>query len=49
MSQRELPKMKQSLMKYVQALTVQNLYLPLISAALSAENDTVEIVKVVRV
>ena len=39
--------MKQSLMKYVQILTVQNLYLPLISDAISVENDFVSHVRVV--
>ena len=39
--------MKQRLMKYVQTLTVQNLYLPLISDAISVENDFVSHVRVV--
>ena len=38
--------MKQSLKKYVQILTVQNLYLPLISDAISVENDSAIRVKV---
>ena len=39
--------MKQSLMKYVQARTVQNLFLPLISDVISVESDSVSRVRVV--
>ena len=39
--------MKQSLIKYVQILTVQNLYLPLISDVISVEVDSVIHVRVV--
>ena len=39
--------MKQSLMKSVQAQTVQNLYLPLISGVISVESDSVSRVRVV--
>ena len=39
--------MKPSLMTYVQARTVQNLFLPLISDVISVESDSVSHVRVV--